>query len=308
MKPRIVPRPLKRGDCISIIAPAGRLASIEDFRKGLSILQDMGFQAKFPPGLWPGHGFLADDDFRRADEFNRAMADDESQALLALRGGYGCLRMLDRMDMELVRERPKMLIGFSDITILQNSLFHAVGLIGLHGPVLSTLHTSSPEAIERLFHCLTGDWQGTVVCPGVEILRGQKNAEGPLIGGNLTSLVSLLGTPFDFSWEGNIVLLEETNEPTYRLDRMLTQLFHAGKFEGAAGILLGDFSCIADQADALKKLRYNEYIWNRVLDLTARNPIPVWAGISSGHCTENLTLPIGAVTRMDTASATLHFS
>ncbi len=308
MKPRIVPGPLKRGDCISIIAPAGRLASIEDFRKGLSILRDSGFHVKFPPELWPGNGFLADDDIRRAEEFNRAMADDESQALLALRGGYGCLRMLDRISLETVRARPKMLIGFSDITILQNYLFHTTGLLSLHGPVLSTFHACTPAAIERFFHCLTGSWQGPVSCPGVEILRGRNDAKGPLIGGNLASLTSLLGTPFDFSWEGGIVLLEETNEPAYRLDRMLTQLFHAGKFEGVAGILLGDFSCIADQADALKKLRYSEYIWDRVLAVTARHQIPVWAGIPSGHCAQNLTLPIGAATRMDKASATLHFS
>jgi len=307
MKTRIVPPPLKKGDCLSIIAPAGQLASIEHFREGLAILQDFGFNVKFPAGLWPGHGFLADNDAQRADEFNQALIDEDSQAILALRGGYGCLRMLDKITVDLVRERPKMLVGFSDITILQNYLFHVAGLLSLHGPVLTTLHTCTPAALERFFHCLNGDWRGALTCPRVEILRGKRNAEGPLIGGNLTSLTSLLGTPFDFSWEGCIVLLEDTNEPAYRLDRLLTQLFHAGKFDQAAGILLGDFS-LSGQSHEVEKLRYTEYIWDRILDLTARNQIPVWAGIPSGHCAENLTLPIGAATVMHNGSAALHFS
>ncbi len=307
MKARIIPPPLKKGDCISVIAPAGQLASIEHFREGLTILQDFGFILKFPAGLWPGHGFLADDDVRRADEFNRALIDEDSQAILALRGGYGCLRMLDKITVELVRERPKMLVGFSDITILQNYLFHVAGLLSLHGPVLTTLHTSTPAALERFFHCLNGAWQGALTYPRVEILRGKRNAEGPLIGGNLTSLTSLLGTPFDFSWEGCIVLLEDTNEPAYRLDRMLTQLFHAGKLDQVTGILLGDFS-LSDQSHEVEKLRYTEYIWARVLDLTTRTQIPVWAGLPSGHCAENLTLPIGAAAVMHNGSAALHFS
>lgn len=303
---RIVPPPLHKGDCIGIIAPASQLASAEHFRQGLAILRDLGFAAKYPPGLWPGQGFLADDDAGRADEFARAMGDEESRALLALRGGYGCLRMLERVDAGLVRERPKMLIGFSDLTILQNHLFQTAGLLSLHGPVLSTLPGCTLASLERLVHCLCGSWQGTLACPGVEVLRGS-DAQGSLIGGNLSSLVSLLGTPFDFSWEGCIVLLEDTNEPLYRLDRLLTQLFYAGKFNQAAGILLGDFS-LAGHGNEVEKLRYTEYIWTRVLDLTAGSGIPVWGGVPSGHCPENLTLPIGAATSMRSGAATLHFS
>ena len=307
MKPRIIPPALQKNDCLSVIAPAGQLSSPEHFRQGIAFLQEMGFAVKFPPQLWPGHDFLADDDTNRADEFNRAMHEEDSQAIIALRGGYGSLRMLDRIAVEQLRERPKMFVGFSDITIIQNYLFQTTGILSLHGPVLTTLHSGTQTALERLVRCLTGFWQGPMTCPGIEILRGKRDAHGVLIGGNLTSITSMLGTPFDFSWEGGIVFLEDTNEPLYRLDRMLTQLAQAGKFDQASGVLLGDFSLI-DNLGEVEKLRYIEYIWNRILDLTTRTQIPVWAGVPSGHCAENLTLPIGAATVMHHGSATLVFS
>ena len=307
MKPRIIPPALQKGDCLGIIAPASQLSSPEHLHQGIAFLKEMGFTVKYPPQLWPGQDFLADDDTHRADEFNRAMREEDSQAIIAVRGGYGCLRMLDGIAIEQLRERPKLIVGFSDITIIQNHLLQAAGLLSLHGPVLTTLHSCTHAALERLVRCLTGFWQGPMTCPGVEILRGKRDAHGVLIGGNLTSITSMLGTPFDFPWEGGIVFLEDINEPLYRLDRMLTQLAQAGKFEQASGILLGDFS-LADHLGEVEKLRYIEYIWNRILDLTSRTQIPVWAGISSGHCTENLTLPIGAATVMHNGRAILNFS
>jgi muramoyltetrapeptide carboxypeptidase len=306
MKDRIIPPPLRKGDCIQVIAPAGQLASIEPFRDGLSVLEQMGFVLQFPENLWPGQGYLADTDRRRAEEFNQAFMDEKVKAVFALRGGYGCLRMLAGIDLDLVRQRPKLLVGFSDITLLHNHLLAATGLISLHGPVLTTLSTSTPATLDRLYRCLGESWQGTSRFPRIEILRGGPEVRGTLVGGNLSSLVTLLGTSFDFSWQDHIVFLEDTNEPIYRLDRMLTQLALAGKFTGLAGILLGDFSLSDPQGDA-ETLRRKEWLWERVLDLTASSSVPVWAELPAGHCRENLTLPIGASTAMNSSRATLSF-
>jgi muramoyltetrapeptide carboxypeptidase len=307
MNKRILPSPLERGDCIQVIAPAGQLASIESFRQGLGILEQMGFSVQFPENLWPGQGFLADTDTHRAEEFNQAFLDDKIKAVFALRGGYGCLRMLEKIDLDLVRQRPKLLVGFSDITLLQNHLLATTGLLSLHGPVLSTLATSTPTSLARLHQCLTGSWRMESRFPNIEILRGGAAVQGILAGGNLSSLVSALSTPFDFSWKDRVVFLEDTNEPPYRLDRMLTQLALAGKFKDVAGILLGDFWS-AGSENELEKLRRKEWLWERVLDLSASSHTPVWAGLPVGHCPENLTLPIGSLVTVKSDRVSLSFS
>jgi len=122
MKARIIPPALKRGDVIQVVAPAGRPQSIEPFRSGLAVLDQMGFIVRYPERLWPGSGFLADSDAARAEELNRAFADDRSAAIFAVRGGYGSLRMLGGIDLDLVRAHPKLLVGFSDITLIHNHL------------------------------------------------------------------------------------------------------------------------------------------------------------------------------------------
>lgn len=306
MKARLIPPALKRGDVIQVVAPAGRPAAIEPFRSGLAVLDRMGFIVRYPERLWPGSGFLADSDVARADELNRAFADDRSAAIITARGGYGSLRILDGIDLDLVRAHPKIIVGFSDITVIHNHLLASLGLVGLHGPVLTSLAASTPNAVERLYHCLTGAWRNTFTPPGIEILRGGGNVEGVLAGGNLTSLTSLLGTPYDFSWQGLVVVLEDVNEPLYRLDRMLTQLAIAGKLNEAAAILLGDFSRTDAGRDDCGPVD-QEWLWQRVLDLTAASGIPVWAGLPSGHRPENLTLPIGAEVVVNSSRGSLFF-
>lgn len=306
MKNRIIPPPLQQGDTIQIIAPGGQLNSLDRFRDGLAVLAQMGFVVRYPERLWPGHGFLAASDGERAEELNRAFADEESAAILALRGGYGCLRMLSGIDLDLVRNRPKMVVGFSDITVLQNHLLAATGLLSLHGPVLNTLGGSTLSAIERLYHSLTGSWRNTVSFSGIEILRGGPPVDGTLAGGNLTSLVTLLGTSYDFSWTDRVIILEDVNEPLYRLDRMLTQLALAGKFGEAKAILLGSFS--TGSKDGRTDSASLEWIWQRALDLTDSSRIPVWAGLPFGHQAENMALPIGARVTVNSSRASLAFS
>ncbi len=300
------PAPLKPGDVIGIIAPAGQLRDLNEFNAGIRLLREMGFQPRFPRELWPGTGYLADTDANRADELNRMWADSEVSALLALRGGYGCLRMAAMIDLEQVRNRPKMLIGFSDITVLHNFFCQETNLISLHGPTLCSLAQSSKESLERFYQCLTGNWRAPLQLKGVEVLRGDEEARGRLIGGNLSTLLTLLGTPFEPEFKERILFLEDVGEPLYRIDRMLTQLWLAGKLQKIAGIILGDFSYNNDM-ELNEKIRHHESIWSRVLQLTSTTGIPVWGGLPVGHGPENLTLPHGAETVMDSRNYQLNF-
>ncbi len=302
----LLPPSLQPGDCIGIIAPGGQLRDLPRLEQGVAILQDMGFEVRLPRQLWPGTGYLADSDRNRALEFHRMWADPEISAILALRGGFGCLRLLPLLDRNELRQHKKMLIGFSDITVLHQALYQTTDMVSLHGPVLSSLSSSSRESVERLYACLTGKWKTPVQGPKVEVLRGGNPVQGTLLGGNLSSLMSLLATPLDQDWSNSILFLEDVAEPLYRLDRMLTQLAHCGKLSQPKGIILGDFSLTREQ-ERLESLRFHEQIWTRVLELTEATGIPVWGDFPVGHGADNLALPHGAEAVMDSRQATLSF-
>lgn len=302
----LIPPSIAPGDTIGIVAPSGQIHDRQRFEAGVRVLQELGFVVKFPRNLWPGAGYFADTDKNRVEEFSKMWADQEIKAVMAARGGFGCLRILEKIDLTLIKRTPKLFIGFSDITVLQTYLQQETGLMGLHGPVLTSLASSSRPAIERFYHSLTGKWKNSLSWKNIEVLRGVDSCEGILAGGNLSSIASLLGTPFQPKWQGKIVFLEDTGEPLYRIDRMLTQLLHAGMFQNISGLILGDFS-IGNEQDVLTKIRNHEGVWQRVLELTFSTGIPVWGGFPTGHCSDNLCLPIGARALMDSSKAILHF-
>ncbi len=304
--PPDIPAPLKPGAVIGIIAPAGQIRDLEGFQAGVQILSEMGFEARFPRELWAGQGYLADSDVNRAEELNRMWADPQISALLCLRGGYGCLRMAARIDLTQVRQQPKFLIGFSDITVLHSHLLQQAGLVSLHGPTLSTLAASDKDSLQRFHQCLTGNWRVPLQIKGVEILRGGAEIRGRLMGGNLSTLLSLLATPFEPDYGGRILFLEDVGEPLYRIDRMLTQLWLTGRLQKPAGILLGDFS-LTRGMETNEKIGHHQAIWERVLQLTAASGIPVWGGFPFGHGVANLTLPHGAEAIMDSGNGKLFF-
>jgi muramoyltetrapeptide carboxypeptidase len=304
--PPDIPAPLKPGAVIGIIAPAGQVRDLEGFQDGVQILAEMGFEARFPRELWAGQGYLADSDVNRAEELNRMWADPQISALLCLRGGYGCLRMAARIDLTQVRQQPKFLIGFSDITVLHTHLLQQAGLVSLHGPTLSTLASSDKDSLQRFHQCLTGNWRGPLQIKGVEILRGGAEIRGRLMGGNLSTLLSLLATPFEPDYSGRILFLEDVGEPLYRIDRMLTQLWLTGRLQKPAGIILGDFS-LTRGMETNEKVGHHQAIWERVLQLTAAAGIPVWGGFPFGHGPANLTLPHGAEAIMDSGNGKLFF-
>ncbi|MGW8193289.1 MAG: S66 peptidase family protein [Desulforhopalus sp.] len=298
------PEPLQKGDTLGIMAPAGQIHDTNRFADGIRILREMGFEVRFPRDLWPGSAYLADGDRERAMELHELLTNADVKGIIALRGGYGCLRILDKIDLSLVSRHPKIIVGFSDISILQNFLYAQTGLVSLHGPVVTSLAAMTREALSSLFGCLAGHWSHLFDSVRFEILQRGRESTGALVGGNLASLVTLLGTSFDSSWDEKIVFLEDTNEPLYKVDRMLTQLKLAGKLDKAAGLLLGDFSTTA-LAGGLENLRYREAVWHRAIELFAEIGFPIWGNFPAGHCPANHTFPLGATAVMHASGGRL---
>ena len=294
----LMPRPLRPGDTIGVAAPAGRPAHPERLAAGVAALQEMGYAVRLPATPWPGEDYLADSDQRRAAELHALFADDEIAAIIAVRGGFGCLRLLPHLDLNLLAAHPKLLLGFSDVSILLNRLGSQCGMLSLHGPVLTSLGNATPAARQRLQCCLQGRWNEPIDLDDRKVLRRGDSVFAPLYGGNLASLVSLIGTPFDFPWQGKVIFLEEVNEPPYRVDRLLTQLSLAGKFRGLAGLLLGDFSGVYPPEDPRNR-HYLDMVLGRVAELCTGETYPIWANIPAGHRHDNQTLPFAATVLLE---------
>lgn len=290
--PRIAPLPA--GATLGLIAPAGppKPGQLEQVP---ALLEAHGFKAKIYPGCaGPAHlGYLAASDEQRLADLHAAFADPEVAAVLCLRGGYGCARLLDRIDTGLLRRHPKLLVGFSDITSL-HGLRDGLGQPGLHAPMITSNLLGEEGAAEAqiLFDLLRrGLRAGDPIAPAMggaaaHPLDQGEAVSGRLIGGNLAVFTALLGTPWAPQAAGSIVFLEDIGEEPYRVDRLLAQLRLAGVLDAAAGFLIGDFSDAGSPdevlADYLKPLGK-----------------PVLAGWPSGHCNPNAPLPLGLTVRMD---------
>lgn len=296
-----LPPTLQPGDCIGIFSPSGPIRDQEKVEAGIRILQELGFQVKLFSCPAVECNYLAADDRARADSFHSMLADDAVHALMALRGGYGCLRIMKMIDFDQIRLSPKYIVGFSDVTILLNAVLDQTGVMTIHGPVLTSLAGSSDESIHSLYSLLTEGIPQYISVDDVSLLRSGTTS-GTLRGGNLTTLMHLIGTPWEINWNKTILLIEDTGESMYRIDRMLTQLSCSGKLDQLSGILLGSF----DRGDISDKNRVlQEQVWQRVLELTLNMDYPVWGDVPAGHGKKNNALPLGADVIMDSRSARL---
>ncbi len=286
---------LPENACLGIIAPAGP-ARPEDVDEVGPFAARFGLRTKiFPSCRGPAHnGYLAAPDDVRADDVHAAFSDPEVDAVVALRGGYGCARILGRLDRALLRRQPKLLVGYSDITAL-HLLRHGMGLPGIHGPMPISDWIREPQDAQRLFSALRTGWHAGQCLrpqhPRHAFNRGGV-ASGRLVGGNLTIMASLAGTPFQPDLRGCIVLFEEVNESPYRVDRLLAQLRMTGALDAAAGFLVGGLAGDLDPCLVLA-----EY-------LGATGKPALW-GWSTGHVVPNHPLPMGIKVEMDVGSGTL---
>ncbi len=292
--------PLRPGAHLAVIAPAGppkpgRLDPVEGW------LRDRGYESTLLPscfGSQQGLGpldFLAAPDAVRLADVHTAFADDRFDAVLALRGGSGCIRLLDGLDLDLLAAHRKLLIGYSDLTVL-HALRDRAGIPSLHGPMpASDWGLPGADAdTDALFASLARGWRAGDVVGHAEphALSHGGTARGRLIGGNLAMFCALLGTPYLPDVDGALLFIEDISEEPYRVDRLLTQLRLSGVLGRIAGLLVGSFSG-AENPDAV------------LADHLSRLACPVLAGWPSGHGQPNRPLPLGVVAALDVAAGTL---
>lgn len=302
MKEIIKPNRLRAGDTIGVIAPAS-WPNREKALKAEEFFKQFGCKVEFGRSLDRVHGYLAGTDQERIDEIHHMFADQKIKAIFCVCGGYGTARIASQLDYDLIRSNPKVFWGYSDITFLLLSIFQKTGLVTFHGPMLSSdlgadqVHPLTKETYNQVFQptSLTYTEQ---LSPLTTLVEGK--AEGPFVGGNLTLLVSTLGTPFEIDTRDKLLFIEEVDEEPYRIDRMLNQLKMAGKFEDAAGILLCDFhQCVPNKRKLSLSLK------EIIVDHIVSSGKPTLSGFTIGHCSPNLAIPIGVNAMIDTHSKTL---
>jgi muramoyltetrapeptide carboxypeptidase len=309
-KNKIKPPRLKTGNTLGLVAP-GSYISEEELKDSVANLEKLGFKVTYNERILSKSGYLAGDDKSRVEELNSMFENTEVDGIFCARGGYGCQRILPMLDYEVIKNNPKVLIGYSDITALLNAIYVQTGMITFHGPVgISTFNEFSVTYFnEVLVHpekdliLISTQGEDQKENTGITTIVSGK-AVGELVGGNLSVINSLIGTKFDFNGEGKIIFLEEIGEEPYRIDRMLTQIIQCGKFEKAAGIVMGVFEdCEPKEKDPSFSTSFSlmEVLFDRLSNLN----IPVIYGLSFGHIKNKFTLPIGIKAELDTINQTI---
>lgn len=307
-KPLIKPKHLNVGDTVGLVSPATAVFEADEISVAKETLEAIGFKVVVGKHAYDRWGYFAGRDRDRAADINAMFADDAVNGIICYTGGWGSPRTLPFLDFDLIARKPKVIIGYSDITALLNAIHKRTGLVTFHGPVgASQWEPYSLENFKRVV--MTAEPAGNLAPPPKKptdlidrtnrILKlAPGKATGPLIGGNLTMIATALGTPYEIETQGAIVLLEDVTEELYRIDRMLTQLALAGKFDNAAGVVFGRCSRCDYKGPTFS---LEEILRDRFGSL----PIPAISGLSFGHIEQKLTLPIGVNATLDADAGTV---
>ena len=292
---KIKPERLREGDTIALVTP-GSYISEEELIDSVKNLGALEFKAVYNNSILNRNGYFSNNDKQRAEELMEMFSRKDVNGIMCARGGYGCTRILPLLDYDVIKKNPKVLIGYSDVTALLFGIYSKTGLICFHGPVgISTFNEFSTSYFKDVLIFpkdkleLISEPDENNVVP-VTITNGK--AEGELVGGNLSVVVSLIGTDYDIDTKNKIIFLEETMEEPYRIDRMLTQLIMAGKFYNIAGIALGVFDDCESKKESPSfenSFSLMEVLFDRLSNLG----VPVVYGLSFGHVKNKFTIPFG---------------
>lgn len=280
---------LREGDLVALVAPAGPLSNEEEFARAAQIVRSLGLVPRICEHARAKQGYLAGSDRERADDFNAAARDPHVRGIFALRGGYGTMRLLDAVDYDALASDPKVVLGYSDLTALLNAITQRTGLVTFHGPVAALSQFTGNELGWLRRAVMQAEPIGELIASGASVIAGG-TAAGVLRGGNLSLVVSLLGTPYEIDTAGALLVLEEVEEAPYRIDRMLTQLRLSGALAKAAGVLVGTCAnCDVGEEHPYAAMPLQATLHDRLGDLG----IPVISELPIGHAGEQWTLPVG---------------
>ena len=290
---------LKAGDTVGVLSAAAAVEQ-QALERGLELIHSIGFHPRVSRHVLDRDDILAGSDRQRAEELQAFFADPDIRAIFVARGGYGSGRILPLLDFEAMALTPKPFIGFSDLTFLLNPIVERARMVAFHGPMLAIDHAieeRNRRSFEHLRRVLVGEVGGFEMATQHVIHPG--SAEGELMGGCLSIVSAMLGTPYAPNFDGKILFLEEVGERAYRIDRMLVQLRQSGALSRCAGVVFGAIRPFGgDENEARMILRF-------IAEQTGGLEIPVLFGIDAGHFTNNLTLPFGVRARIDSASKRL---
>jgi muramoyltetrapeptide carboxypeptidase len=295
----IRPAALRKGDKVGLIAPASSF-SREGFLKGCDRLRQMGYEPVYEQDIFERDIYFAGAAERRTRELQSYWQRDDLSALVCVRGGYGSNYLLEKLDFDLIAERPKILVGCSDITSLLTAITDRTGLVTFHGPMAAKDIADGTLDLSSWINALHGAAHWNVPTTGVEVLRAGK-VRGQLYGGCLSMLVASLGTPFEVQTEGTILFVEDIAEKPFRVDRMLMQLRLAGKLEGVRGFVFGEMlDCLPPKGETYT-------LQQVILRVLAPYNVPIVYGLKSGHVSSgNITLPIGVQAELEAADSGVH--
>lgn len=306
---RALPRRLAPGDTVMVVAPAGVTYERIELEYAGDVLRALDLEPRFAPNVGSRFGYLAGEDAARAEGITQAFLDDSVAAVFALRGGWGTGRLLPLLDYRAIARHPKILLGYSDITALLLALRARCGFVGIHGPnLLSDWNPHVVGLLRRLlfagerveYHPVKPETSSLASMEGRIQTLVPGRASGELVGGNLTVLASLVGTPYLPDLRGALLFLEDVHEPVYRIDRALTQLRLAGLLDRVNGIVFGAFSKIPPESG------YGDFALYEVLEQHSRAAgKPAFLGAAFGHIPANSPLPLGVRAEMDAESGRL---
>ncbi len=295
----IKPRALAPGANIGIVAPASPAHDLACVIKGKKVLEQLGFKVSLAPNALKMNKYLAGTDRERLTDLCEMFLNPDIDGIVCLRGGYGSMRIIPGIDYSLIQRFPKVLVGYSDITALQLAILKKTGLVTFSGPMLATEFGCEPNnfTLSHFFKAVTnasplGDIPTAPGAATETINPGR--ASGRLIGGNLSLVAATLGTPYEIDTRGAILYLEEVDEPPYRVDRLLRQLYLAGKINSAAGVVFGE--CVNCEA---REKHTSFTLLEVVSDICGRLKSPCYYGLSAGHGTYKATLPLGVKVEVD---------
>lgn len=305
-------RKLKPGDTVGVISPSTPVGDPDLLQKAERTIKYFGWKLKWGRSVGKKAGYFGSAVADRVDDLHAMFRDPEVAAVFAIRGGYGSSQMLDRIDYDLIRRNPKVFVGYSDITAMHLAIHQKTGLVTFHSPVpLSTFTEYSRKSFLKAINeaapigVQTNPPETDLLRPShtLRTIRPGK-ATGRLVGGNLTLISTLMGTPYEIDTRGAILFLEDVGEEPYRIDRMLTQLRLAGKFDQAAGVIFGE--CVDCGPSDYKPFVSAGFSLGEVVDaLLGPLKIPVLFGLTIGHTDDQMTLPMGVQATLDADAGTL---
>ena len=299
------PAPLRRGDKVAIVAPA-RKVSPKEMQPAINMFEHWGLHTVVPQGLYEEFHQFAGTDNHRAQILQQVIDDDEIRAVFCARGGYGTARIIDQIDFSKLATHPKWIIGYSDATILHNCIYAHDLCPTVHAimPINITADTSDSPATRTLHDLLFSTKPLDYTFRNTDSLNRQGSATAPIVGGNLSILYSLLGTPYDIDTRGKILMIEDLDEYLYHIDRMMLALRHSGKLQGLKGLIIGQFTDLHDNSTP-----FGMSLYDIVSNATKGYDFPICFNAPFGHIEQdNLALPLGTTATLTVFPDSAHLS